>query len=149
MSLYCSLNLCTFLKNYIIRVKKEGYSLIYEILSFDIILTLKRNIGIDRSYPVWSPKCCREIQSEEVSPCTLGEIPTWKRSLDSDQERMHEQVEQVQAHNSLIKLKHTLKEGMWAYLRDEQSRRVHVGWSYSWSSGVWWNIIRIGGAFSE
>lgn len=52
MSLYCSLNLCTFLKNYIIRVKKEGYSLIYEILSFDIILTLKRNIGIDRSYPV-------------------------------------------------------------------------------------------------
>lgn len=50
----------------------------------------------------------------------LGEVSTQGRVLDSEEERIHEQMKQAQAKSSLMGQKYTLKEGVCACLRGEQ-----------------------------
>lgn len=62
------------------------------------------------------------------------ETSTQETVFDSDQERVHDAVEQVQAKSNLITQMYTRKEGVWACSRGEQHRAWGSVWiSYSWS----------------
>lgn len=92
--------------------------------------------------------CCWAVPSG-MSPCWLDDASAMETILDSDGERIHEQVGQVQAKCTFMKWKYMLREGGRACSRGEQRGEVLVGRFYSWSLNRGRIFTGINGVFLE